>query len=734
MVGANKTTLDNQPKHAGYCWFTTADGKLYIDWESEKDTTDPNKIFRAVLNAEKADKDSDGNTINSTYAKKTELNAYAPASHASSATTYGVSTSSNYGHAKASSTTPKANGTAAVGSETSSFARGDHVHPLQTSVANATNATNATKATQDASGNIITSTYATKTELNGRAPANHASSATTYGIGDTANYGHLKVGSNISVTNGVISLSKANVTAALGYTPPTKDTTYSTATSSALGLVKIGYTQSGKNYPVQLSNGQMYVNVPWTNTTYTLSSFGITSTATELNYCDGVTSNIQTQLNNKSEYFSNITIGSSQDAVYYGRICKILLPNGYSDLYLEFDLNGRSDRHQKVKIWVQKSNTTEISGKSIYYSGPKGNCYEVAGYHYIDSTNGDYFEVWCKVPSWDCLNIQKKTVSGNYGNPANSITWYYSKNTALPTTGSTVVKYTAIAETLSGSIAWNNISSKPSTFTPATHTHKAGDITSGTLALARGGTGITSNPSMLVNLSSTSAASVFAASPRPGITGTLGIGNGGTGATTAAGVRSNLAVVGYTLVPELTGGSDFASTEYLPTAGGTMTGALRLNSTLTGTSGTFSGNLKAATVEGAVWNDYAEYRELEGLNEPGRCVVEIGNDKLAFSTGRLAPCAYIISDTFGFSIGKTETAKTPVAVAGRVLAYTYEDRNNFNIGDAVCSGPNGTISKMTRPEIMQYPERIIGIVSSIPDYEIWNDKVTINNRIWIKIK
>jgi len=33
------------------------------------------------------------------------------------------------------------------------------------------------------------------------------------------------------------------------------NTTYSTATSSTLGLVKIGYTQSGKNYPVQLSSG-----------------------------------------------------------------------------------------------------------------------------------------------------------------------------------------------------------------------------------------------------------------------------------------------------------------------------------------------------------------------------------------------------------------------------------------------------------------------------------------------
>lgn len=38
----------------------------------------------------------------------------------------------------------------------------------------------------------------------------------------------------------------------------------------------------------------------FTDTTYTLSSFGITATAQELNYTDGVTSNIQTQLNNKA--------------------------------------------------------------------------------------------------------------------------------------------------------------------------------------------------------------------------------------------------------------------------------------------------------------------------------------------------------------------------------------------------------------------------------------------------
>lgn len=70
------------------------------------------------------------------------------------------------------------------------------------------------------------------------------------------------------------SITKSMVTSALGYTPPTTNTTYSQATSSTLGLVKIGATGlAAKNYAVQLnSSGQMYVAVPWTDTNSTYSA------------------------------------------------------------------------------------------------------------------------------------------------------------------------------------------------------------------------------------------------------------------------------------------------------------------------------------------------------------------------------------------------------------------------------------------------------------------------------
>ena len=147
-----------------------------------------------------------------------------------------------------------------------------------------------------------------------------------------------------------------------------------------------------------------------------------------------------------------------------------------------------------------------------------------------------------------------------------------------------------------------------------------------------------------------------------------------------------------------------------------------------------NGVLVATKVRGAVFNDYAEYRE-SLIKEPGRCVIETGYGDLELSTKRLQLGGNIISDTFGFSIGETDKAKTPIAVCGRVLAYPYEDRYKFTAGAAVCSGPNGTVSLMTREEIREWPDAIIGYVSEIPEYKEWGtDKIQVNNRIWIKIK
>ena len=57
----------------------------------------------------------------------------------------------------------------------------------------------------------------------------HAATASALGL--------VKIGSNLTIVSGLLSLTKANVTAALGYTPPTTNTTYGNATQRAAGLM-----------------------------------------------------------------------------------------------------------------------------------------------------------------------------------------------------------------------------------------------------------------------------------------------------------------------------------------------------------------------------------------------------------------------------------------------------------------------------------------------------------------
>ena len=145
-------------------------------------------------------------------------------------------------------------------------------------------------------------------------------------------------------------------------------------------------------------------------------------------------------------------------------------------------------------------------------------------------------------------------------------------------------------------------------------------------------------------------------------------------------------------------------------------------------------------VTGAVWNDYAECRESD-IQEPGYVLIEKGDDTLTKSTERMQPFAGVSSDTWGFSQGETERAKTHIAVAGRVLVYPYRPRDEYKPGDCVCAAPNGTVDIMTPNEVALHPDRIVGTVSCVPNYETWGggeladrDPVQVNGRIWIKVR
>ena len=106
-----------------------------------------------------------------------------------------------------------------------------------------------------------------------------------------------------------------------------------------------------------------------TNTTYTLKSFGITATATQLNYVKGVTSSIQTQLNSKAAsnhthsglivYTSTEVVNTTQALTWniytglgYRPKCVIITPQiNIGDAYLYYDFDSSNSSYIRITIY-----------------------------------------------------------------------------------------------------------------------------------------------------------------------------------------------------------------------------------------------------------------------------------------------------------------------------------------------------------------------------------------------
>lgn len=146
-----------------------------------------------------------------------------------------------------------------------------------------------------------------------------------------------------------------------------------------------------------------------------------------------------------------------------------------------------------------------------------------------------------------------------------------------------------------------------------------------------------------------------------------------------------------------------------------------------------TGTLTASKVYGAVFNDYAEYRKCETHIDPGYIVTEDGKDCIKLCTtkknkGKL----FVVTDTYGTCIGE-KINSVPVALTGRVLVH-YDHKRNIKIGDYVGCNDKGQARKMSKIEAFLHPERVVGTVSSIPDYDTWGtDNVKVDGRIWVNI-
>lgn len=397
---------------------------------------------------------------------------------------------------------------------------------------------------------------------------------------------------------------------------------------------------------------------PDTNTTYTLSSFGITATAaelnkldgvtataTELNYVDGVTSNIQKQLNNKASSSHNHTAASITDLE---ETVEELFPSIPSSLpnpqSLTISLNGTSQgayngsSAKSINITPSSIGAAATShGTHVTYSttapsalgtasagsastvsrgdhvhplqttisGNAGSATKLAtarninGMSFDGSANRTNYGTCSTAAATAAKTVSctgfslvtgaeitvKFTVTNTASNPTLNVNGtgakaIYYRGTAISagylaanrtytfryngtqyelvgdvnidtnttyTIGTSSVAgitklYTGTGTNTDGAMTQAAITDALSNKASSTHNHSASNITSGTLPITRGGTGLTSTPSMLINLASTTATNVFAANPRPGVTGTLPIANGGTGATSAAAARTALGI------------------------------------------------------------------------------------------------------------------------------------------------------------------------------------------------
>ena len=151
----------------------------------------------------------------------------------------------------------------------------------------------------------------TNAEVNQNAFSNVKVGSTTISADSKTDTLELVAGTNVTLTPDATN-DKVTIT-----TNDTKNTAGSTDTSSKIFL--IGATSQAAN-PQTYSHDTAYVGtdgclysnntkVSVNGHTHTVANISdLTATATELNYCDGVTSNIQTQLNNTVKLSGNQTI------------------------------------------------------------------------------------------------------------------------------------------------------------------------------------------------------------------------------------------------------------------------------------------------------------------------------------------------------------------------------------------------------------------------------------------
>lgn len=162
------------------------------------------------------------------------------------------------------------------------------------------------------------------------------------------------------------------------------------ASSSALGGIKIGYSDNGRNYAVELDNsGKAYVNVPWTdtNTTYNVATAsanglmsssdkskldGIQAGADAVSFSRSLSSGTKIGTININNVNTDIYAPTAGESVNYGVATSTtlgLVRIGYPDYGKNYPVKLNSSNQMYVYVPWTDNNTTYSAGAGLSLSG-----------------------------------------------------------------------------------------------------------------------------------------------------------------------------------------------------------------------------------------------------------------------------------------------------------------------------------------------------------------------------
>ena len=296
-----------------------------------------------------------------------------------------------------------------------------------------------------------------------------------------------------------------------------------------------------------------------------------------------------------------------------------------------------------------------------------------------------------------------------------------------------------------------------SDYAPYSHNHSASNINSGTLAIARGGTGLTSYTKGDILYASADNTLSKLAKGTDGQVLKLSNGVPVWGADsdswrpvvdslTSTSTTSCLSAKQGKVLDEKIANFDYRGRTNTWSAVNTFSNG----SNVTSGSGTASGAIIASQggiwaaggirgnkVYNAVWNDLADCIPVDNECEltPGYCYCFDGEKYYKSSKYLDDGIIGVHSDTYGMHMGYKDNCKQmDVAVAGFVLAYVDKE---YPSGTPLTCTENGYLTKIEKSDKIEYPEKIVATYWKNESSEYWGgekDKIKVNGRKWVKVK